>query len=405
MDRMTSRIEEGGAHASMFAYAALTLHELGATTLPIPPSEKRPHQRLRWRRYASEQPSSRTIQRWIKDYPDHGVGLVLTDDLVHLDADTPASLQRISDLPSAWWNPNSRKHPGGGGALVRVRDLPRRNLAFSGLEVRGSGLVVLPEHDGRRSLHGLGTVQIVHNAPALSLGELAERVGVDVGRFSRDISPHAPSPGHHRRCEYRCAGGGGQAAGTLVRLSQPDALPAVGAFLGLPTSELYRDFKCVLHPESSPSAALIQGDNGVVVYHDRHCQGLEILTLPELYAALVSGEARQIRRVELALWAQRLLVRAGVEEPVHVDLPDIPGAPEHVRRVRRGFADLVAVKWAKFPGSPTAFSRLFASRWCGVSEAQAAEALKLLRARGVMKKAGAVPGLYGREAGLWLPGP
>ena len=173
--------------------------------------------------------------------------------------------------------------------------------------------------------------------------------------------------------------------------------------IGVP---LGKAFGCVLpgHGERSPSAQARLAENGWLVYVDYHRRsGAGAFTLPEVYAAQVSGTVRKIRGVELALWSWRLAAAAGLVDLPEVRLPEVLGS-EGVQRVRRGFADLLRVKAVMHPGAPTTFARSFASGWCGVSEDTVVRAMQAMKRACAVVKVGSTECGHGRTAALWLPG-
>jgi hypothetical protein len=125
-----------------------------------------------------------------------------------------------------------------------------------------------------------------------------------------------------------------------------------------------------------------------------------VLTLPEVRAAQAYGEVRRLHGPEMATWRMRLLVEAGILRAVAVGAPAMPAdAPGYVHQVYGSFLYLLGCKWLYRHGAPTAFSRGFASAWCGVGERQAGDAIQHLTAAGFMRCVGKV----GRMP-LYLPG-
>lgn len=120
---------------------------------------------------------------------------------------------------------------------------------------------------------------------------------------------------------------------------------------------------------------------------------------------------RPIRRLnppEYALWEMDLLRAAGELTPMAVALPDLPAtATDTARHVAVRFAHCVGLKALRPDGiSPTAFTRRFASRWCGITEAQAEAAKGELIAAGVIVKAGTHESRFpGHPTTLYSPGP
>jgi len=191
---------------------------------------------------------------------------------------------------------------------------------------------------------------------------------------------------------------------------------AAGSILGIPqqaTDRLGTTFRCVLpgHEEMHPSASLFRRADGLIVYHDWHCEsGEEWYYLPEVYASQRAGRVVRLRRdnglacPELAVWQLRLLVVTGLVLPAEVDLPVLPPtAPERQRKVLDGFRFLLQCKWLHTYGEPTPFSWRFASVWCGVSERIAGQAIGELLGMGYIRGAGN-PQHGNPSLTLFLPG-
>lgn len=74
--------------------------------------------------------------------------------------------------------------------------------------------------------------------------------------------------------------------------------------------KLGQAFRCPVHPERRPSATFVRDAKGRIAFHDWHASkhGLEseFFTLPELYAALKTGELRKLDRREQAAFAKEL---------------------------------------------------------------------------------------------------
>ncbi len=170
-----------------------------------------------------------------------------------------------------------------------------------------------------------------------------------------------------------------------------------------------KGFCCVLpgHEEKSASAKLYLNDDGVFVYVCFHPRDeYMVRTLPEVYLAQRTGEARQLRGFEGRVWALRLLAEAGVIEPIHVDLPELPRSTESaVRKVYEGIRLLFSLRWMDAPGTPVAFSWRFAAAWCGVHESSAGEAIRELLRLKIIHIAEHHPGPFGKRMALFLPGP
>jgi hypothetical protein len=195
-----------------------------------------------------------------------------------------------------------------------------------------------------------------------------------------------------------------------------DIALAQARVLGIPDVQLGSKFRCILHKEKHPSASLYAADNGVIVYREWHhsehgCK--PALTLSEVFASLEYGYLRELapsksiskskphhlNKPEFVIWQLRLLAETGIMTPCNIPAIPLPDyAPTAARKVYDGLIRLLSYKWRYSPGEPTAFSRHFASAWCGMGERQAGEAINLLKQMGYLVLAGK----QGRTQ-LWLP--
>jgi hypothetical protein len=167
-------------------------------------------------------------------------------------------------------------------------------------------------------------------------------------------------------------------------------------------------FRCLLHhPDTSPSAGLLVGYGGDLLYHCFHREALT-LTLPQLRASLAYGQPTKCKGLLNAVWRYRLLYDAGLMCPAivpHRTLPD--DVKESRRRVFEGFLLLVGLKWKDAPywGQPVTWTWRFAAAWCGLNERTAAEAMRWLLSCGYVYEVGKHPGAFGNETSLFLPMP
>jgi hypothetical protein len=194
-----------------------------------------------------------------------------------------------------------------------------------------------------------------------------------------------------------------------VRLRQfnadPNAVVGMARVLGI-TARLGSSFRCVLHPDRQPSAALYQTEDGTWLYHDFHApvRDEQWLPLPIVFA-MQKGRTGRLSDSEVLRWQARLLIDAGVLSPAETDLPRLRSdAPDAARWVYDGFRLLLGCKWLDDVGVSTTFSRRFAAAWCGISVHEAQEGIRWLEKHGYLVRVGEVDGQFKRGALLWLPG-
>ncbi len=183
---------------------------------------------------------------------------------------------------------------------------------------------------------------------------------------------------------------------------------AAGQSMGARVSAVGNPFRCVLHDDNNPSAALYRDRAGVIVYRDWHREGSreEFLTLAEVFRAWLTGKpaAKIDGRSEHATWMLRLLNHMGCLDLAAVSMRGVPDdASRSVRKVCDGFRLLLGCKWTYSPGASTTFTRRFASDWCGVSESAAKKALDYLIGHGIIAQVDTCVASYGKEMALYLP--
>lgn len=170
--------------------------------------------------------------------------------------------------------------------------------------------------------------------------------------------------------------------------SQEAIVLRCAAFFGVNVSQVGQAFPCILpgHDEAHPSASFWQGDNGIYIYHDFHCRdGIEVFTLPEVYASRVLGKVVTFRDHKglQAIWGIRLLYEIEAVKPAEVTPLRYPAAcAESIYKVASGIRLLFSLRWLHSPLQPAPLSRRFLADWCGISEPKATYALKYLVSNG-----------------------
>jgi hypothetical protein len=168
--------------------------------------------------------------------------------------------------------------------------------------------------------------------------------------------------------------------------SEPAALQLAVA-LGAPESlRLGESFRCLLHPERQPSAALWRAEPGAhVLYHDFHAEP-SWLTFAQVRARL-AGRSRPLAPPEAMVWKLRLACEAELLEPFALEL-DCDRPPEHLQPAWDGFLELLSLRWTIEPGAPAPFSSGFASSWCGIPRRDAHLAVAELARRRLLLRRG-----------------
>jgi hypothetical protein len=147
-------------------------------------------------------------------------------------------------------------------------------------------------------------------------------------------------------------------------------------------------FLCILpgHGESHPSATWFKTTSGHFIYHDWHVKSGEAFwPLPDVFAALVTGQLKRLPKPSRKTWRLRLMVEAGLLEPYPVEMIPLPDdLPPLMRRFCEGFRYLCACKWTFQERAPTMFSDAFAAGWCGIREGSIWKLRRLALAHGFM---------------------
>jgi hypothetical protein len=139
-------------------------------------------------------------------------------------------------------------------------------------------------------------------------------------------------------------------------------------------------FRCVVHREGHPSAALSEvAETGHWLYHDFHATkhgAEEWLTLAMVRAAqagrLNGGKGRKLSRSEHATWKLILLVEAGLLPLQHVPAQPVPpGTPGLVRHVYERILFLLGARWNYSHGDPVPLERNFVAALAQTSERNA----------------------------------
>jgi hypothetical protein len=169
----------------------------------------------------------------------------------------------------------------------------------------------------------------------------------------------------------------------------PGVALACAKTVGLPTAKIGRAFHCILHDDRHPSASLYwDPKTGALKYRDWHQQsGAEWYTLADVFASRVAGRVLRLKGPSMASWFLRLLVEAGLYQPVAVPVRRLPPTVRPaVRKVYEGLLLLLGCKWLRTLGAPTAFSWRFAADWGGISERHAGESIQWLLKEGFIRQ-------------------
>ena len=378
--------------------AALAHERRGWSVLPL--SGKGPNTRLirgsrgrsSWRSFREQRASEDEIRDWFEHEPDTNVGLVcgqVSDGLAVVDVDLEAE---TATLPAT-----ATVATGRGQHFYYRSSEPLRSRDFDWGELRAEGRYVVAPASRHESGCRYCWLASPDEVP------LADFDDVDFERatagLTRQICPTVRESYGAYKASTPITQVEQMVSSRLAELDLDESIAlAMAAALGIPPLPYGTAFDCVIHGDRNPSAALWRAENGSVLYHDFHRRGREgeWLSLAQVRAARVGRPFAC--GPELAVWKLRLLVEAGLLEPVSLEAHVPGGEEEFVGAVWRGFLLLVGCRWLVEPGAGAPFARRFASAWCELPEWQLREGFGRLVRLGLVVLAGEESGLA-----LWLP--
>src|SRR5688572_25917010 len=348
------------------------------------------------------------LKQWAKDYPHANAGIVTgaPSGVIIIDMDVRggahASLDTLQgqygELPLSWevLTPGGRhlylRHPGG---QVRTCKLA------PGIEVLGDGANAVapgsihPDGDAYRwnpFLHP--EVQPLAETPEWLLNLFKQkRIWTPGGAthpkmYQVDIlAPQVQLS--------QVLGQAGALSGELVKAlySQEWVIEKIMPLLGLGHVKIGEKFRCVLHEEEHPSAAVMRpkqpGDPYLYVdFHER--ENRKGFPLPLVYYRLKAGKegegVEQLPAPSFLVWSLRLLRDAGVIEAVKLEAARLPEkVSDSVRMVYEGFRDLLSLKFLVDANDPSPYTWRFAQAWVGLSRRAVEKAMGWLLSRGYIR--------------------
>jgi hypothetical protein len=127
-------------------------------------------------------------------------------------------------------------------------------------------------------------------------------------------------------------------------------------------------FKCPLHDEDNPSAALYRIDNGAIGFKDFHRSG-SFYTLPELYFEFLTGKHQSLKSGIFTIWWCRMLSDSKIIKvpPILTPKP-LNNLSDKEKILFKGFVKLLEVQQAYDPTNRAApYTRGFAADWTGLN--------------------------------------
>jgi Bifunctional DNA primase/polymerase, N-terminal len=368
---------------------ALRHERRGWSVLPL--TGKEPNSRLirhtrgsaSWRSFQTRRARPDEIERWFDLEESTNIGVCtgqISGGLVVVDADDEAAAPKVFPATATVRTGRGRHYYLQlAGEAVRSRD-------FAWGELRADGrYVVAPvswHESGRRYVWELEPEEA--GLAPLS-GPLAETL------LSRAQESAGTGSAIRSTWELRSTWESGAI--------DPGLVGRLANALGVSEVRYGRSFRCLIHEDGRPSAALWRACEGAqILYHDFHAGRFgDPAWLPlSRVRAHVAGRRGYLGKPELAVWRLRLAAEVGELEPLRFDAPAVPRGLEPLWN---GFLYLLGIRWKVSPDEPAPFTRRFAAAWCGVSEWDARDSLAELCRLGLLAPAGRDP----RGTRLWLP--
>lgn len=166
-------------------------------------------------------------------------------------------------------------------------------------------------------------------------------------------------------------------------------------------SRVGKAFKCPLHKENHPSAALYRTDSGDIGVKDFHRAG-NFYTLPEFYYEARTGSSKKLEGATWLIWLIRLLRDSGlIEVPRIIPPKPVSKLSDNQERLYKAFIELLEVQQGYDPNQTGApFSHRFAASWSGLKYESVRSAKRGLSKKKYIKKIS--PGdRETRKAGKW----
>ena len=394
----------------------------GWSVIPVAPRSKKPL--VGWKGFQDHPPSPEQVADWGRVHPTAGWAVILGRGLVCVDVDGPTA-QCWCDAQGGLWRPGgpwcSTPTKRGWAYFFHVpRDVHdfRKVVPWMSSERPGEKVEIL----GATHLHNIppsvgedGRSYVWQRRP-----NLAEPIPLAptwvLGLIRGDYSPAPVFPLGLTSAEREAPAGGVASisyrilATPVAPLRKAKRSPRVDVFVALLERQdvaagfmhlcgregvkIGKAFCCVLpgHTDRHPSAALYKPPGKPFVLHDFHAttQDMEWWLLPDVLAAVRTGDARKLSSGERAVWLLRGLAELGrVTLPTIVAPPLPDDAPGSARKLYGGLSLLLAVRELYEPGQAERgcpFSWSFAAGWCGIgSPATVGKGMRWLFDRGFLR--------------------
>lgn len=386
----------------------------GFNVIPLKSRDKIPAVK-KWKPLLNEPLTEESLLELYQSNPELNIGLITGPSsrglvVIDIDHSPPEELAfLIAQNPTVTVKTSRGRH------YYYLRETKLSNLNFDWGELRADGVYVVappsihPDGTEYQFLEGLGldkisklpesifdflTSQPKHKKETLKYlppkNELKYTfIGGKINTQDNEAKPYSFLGGNFKR-SYQ---------------DQIVAFKILGLF-GVEVSKLGQAFKCPIHPEDNPSAALWRGKNGNIMLHEFH-QGDNYWTLPETYASCIYRRTEFIKlsSSQMVRWWIRALADINYIELPVISFKPLPlKSPKTARKVYEGIILLVQVQkfYDSNQGDEVLFSHGFGLEWCGYADKNSIkDGLKWLLKNGYIEKTKEAVLCGKREAALY----
>lgn len=371
--------------------AALDYSRRGWAVIPLAPRSKTPMSELlpidrktgkpSWALYRHRPASETEIIAWFEREPNINIAILCGEASGVVVVDVDSTPSQPLHLPPTVCASTGR----GAHYYYRASELVATKTYAWG-EVRGDGAYVVAPP----SIHPSGARYEWADLCSPDRHELTELPAGFLGQAPE----RAEEPNIYIRFPEGPGDKGEEAAQTeshLLRWAKSEECAvAIMGLCGVSQARIGKNFRCVLpgHEERSPSASLWRHPkSNHIYYRDWHCRdGHEWYTIPEVYAAVTTGNVRKLTQAEQGVWLTRALAKAELIKLPSVMAPRLPSdTPQIIRDVFEGFRELLAIhSMYDAQRSAAPYTWNFASDWTGRGRRQCGDAIKWLLSRGYL---------------------
>ena len=175
----------------------------------------------------------------------------------------------------------------------------------------------------------------------------------------------------------------------LVELSKDEdvCLELMHRLFNIDIKRIGSTFRCPLHDEDNPSAALYRTDNGTIGFKDFHRSG-SFYTLPELYFEFLTGKQQSLKKGTSIIWWCRMLADSKIIKiPPIITPKPLNNLSDKEKILFKGFVRLLEVQQAYDPNNRAApYTGNFSADWTGLNRNSIGTFRKRLVKKGYIRK-------------------